>query len=223
VEFVLSRAARAAYAHVFPVGSITAGLKGYGSLSDIRSLKEAGVVALSDDGVPVVAADVMAEAMLYARDLDLLLVAHAEDYGLSGGAVTEGPTSSTTGLGGTPPEAEEILIARDLILLRYTGGKLHVAHVSGAASLAHIRRAKAEGLDVTCETAPHYLLLTDAAAASFDPNAKMNPPLRSAADREAVVAALADGTIDAIASDHAPHTAAEKDAPFAASSAWRRR
>jgi dihydroorotase len=216
VEFVHSRAERAAYAHVFPVGSITEGLRGFGSLSEIGRLKEAGVVALSDDGVPVVASDVMAQALRYAADFGLVLVAHSEDRGLSGGAVTEGPISSTTGLKGIPPEAEEILVARDLSLLRYYGGRLHVAHVSSAGSLAHIRRAKEEGLDVTCETAPHYLLLTDEAALSFDTRAKMNPPLRSEADRRALIAALADGTVDLIASDHAPHTAAEKDDFFAA-------
>lgn len=216
VEFVHSRAERAAYAHVFPVGSITAGLRGFGSLSDIGRLKEAGVVALSDDGVPVVASDIMAEALRYAADFGLLLVAHSEDYGLSGGAVTEGPVSSATGLKGVPPEAEETLVARDLALLRYYGGRLHIAHVSSAGSLTQIRRAKEEGLDVTCETAPHYLLLTDAATATFDTRAKMNPPLRSETDRRAVNAALADGTIDLIASDHAPHTAAEKDDFFAA-------
>lgn len=216
VEFVQSRAEAAAYAHVFPVGSVTEGLRGYGSLSEIGSLKEAGVVALSDDGVPVVASDVMVAALRYAADYDLPLVAHSEDYGLSaGGVVTEGPVSSRTGLVGIPAEAEEAMIARDLALLRQAGGKLHVAHVSAASSLAHIRRAKAEGLDVTCETTPHYLLLTAEAAAGFDADAKMNPPLRSEEDRAAMAAGIADGAIDCVATDHAPHTAAEKDKEFA--------
>jgi dihydroorotase len=216
VEFVHSRAEAAAYAHVFPVGSVTEGLRGYGSLSEIGSLKEAGVVALSDDGVPVVASDVMVAALRYAADYDLPLVAHSEDYGLSaGGVVTEGPVSSRTGLAGIPAEAEEAMIARDLALLRQAGGKLHVAHVSAASSLAHIRRAKAEGLDVTCETTPHYLLLTAEAAAGFDADAKMNPPLRSEEDRAAMAAGIADGAIDCVATDHAPHTAAEKDKEFA--------
>jgi dihydroorotase len=216
VEFVHSRAEAAAYAHVFPVGSVTEGLRGYGSLSEIGSLKEAGVVALSDDGVPVVASDVMVAALRYAADFGLPLIAHSEDYALSaGGAVTEGPVSSRTGLAGIPPEAEEAMVARDLALLRQAGGKLHVAHVSAAASLAHIRRAKAEGLDVTCETTPHYLLLTADAAESFDADAKMNPPLRDEADRQAILAAVADGTVDCVATDHAPHTPAEKDKEFA--------
>jgi len=217
VEFVQSRAERFAYAHVFPVGSITEGLRGWGNLSEIGSLKEAGVVALSDDGVPVVASDIMAEALRYAADYDLPLIAHSEDYNLAEeGAVTEGSAASRTGLGGIPVEAEETLIARDLALLRGFGGKLHVAHVSAATSLEHIRRAKAAGLDVTCETTPHHLLLNEEAVTGFDANLKMNPPLRREEDRQAVIAALRDGTIDCIASDHAPHTPAEKDKAFAA-------
>lgn len=216
VEFVHSRAEGAAHAHVFPVGSVTEGLRGYGSLSEIGRLKEAGVVALSDDGVPVVSSDVMVAALRYAADFGLPLIAHSEDYALSaGGAVTEGPVSSRTGLAGIPTEAEETMIARDLALLRQAGGKLHVAHVSAAASLAHIRGAKARGLDVTCETTPHYLLLTADEAESFDADAKMNPPLRDEEDRRAILAGVADGTVDCIATDHAPHTTAEKDKEFA--------
>jgi dihydroorotase len=212
VEFVHSRAEAAAFAHVFPVGSVTEGLRGYGSLSEIGRLKEAGVVALSDDGVPVVSSDVMVAALQYAADFGLPIIAHSEDYALSaGGDVTEGPVSSRTGLAGIPTEAEETMIARDLALLRQAGGKLHVAHVSAAASLAHIRGAKARGLNVTCETTPHYLLLTADAAESFDADAKMNPPLRDDEDREAILAAVADGTVDCIATDHAPHTRAEKE------------
>ena len=217
VEFVHSRAEAAAYAHVFPVGSVTEGLRGYGSLSEIGSLKEAGVVALSDDGVPVVGSDVMVAALRYAADYGLPLIAHSEDYALSaGGFVTEGPVSSGTGLAGIPAEAEEAMVARDIALLRQAGGKLHVAHVSAASSLAHIRGAKAEGLDVTCETTPHYLLLTAEAVTGFDADAKMNPPLRSEEDRQAILAGVVDGTIDCIATDHAPHTPAEKDKEFAA-------
>ncbi len=217
VEFVRARARAAAYAHVFPVGSVTEGLRGRGNLSEIGRLKEAGVVALSDDGVPVVASDVMAAALRYAADYDLPLIAHSEDIGLSaGGAITEGSASMRTGLAGIPGEAEETLVARDLTLLREFGGKLHIAHVSTARSLEHIRRAKDEGLDVTCETTPHYLLLNEEAATKFDANAKMNPPLRAEADRKAITAAVVDGTVDCIASDHAPHTAAEKDKEFAA-------
>jgi dihydroorotase len=215
VEFVHSRAETAAYAHVFPVGSVTEGLKGFGSLSEIGSLKEAGVVAISDDGVPVVSSDVMVAALQYAADFDLLLVAHSEDYSLAGGGdVTEGPVASLTGLAGIPGEAEETMIARDIALLRHAGGSLHVAHVSTAASLAHIRGAKAEGLDITCETTPHYLLLTTNSVNEFDGDTKMNPPLREEVDREAMVAGLVDGTVDCIATDHAPHTPAEKDKEF---------
>ena len=217
VEFVHSRAEAAAHACVFPVGSVTEGLRGYGSLSEIGSLKEAGVVAISDDGVPVVRSDVMVAALRYAADFDLPLIAHSEDYALSaGGFVTEGPVAGRIGLAGIPAEAEEAMVARDLALLRQAGGKLHVAHVSAAASLGHIRSAKAEGLDVTCETTPHYLLLTAEAATSFDADAKMNPPLRSEEDREAMVAGVVEGAIDCVATDHAPHTPAEKDKEFAA-------
>lgn len=216
VEFVRARAAKGAYARVFPVGSVTEGLKGHGNLSDIGSLKEAGVVALSDDGVPVVASDVMAAALRYAADYDLPVIAHSEDYALSrGGAASEGPTATRAGLIGIPGEAEETLVARDLALLRNFGGKLHVAHVSSAGSLTHIRRAKEAGLKVTCEATPHHLLLTEELITGYDADAKMNPPLRPATDREALLAALADGTIDCIASDHAPHTIAEKDKAFA--------
>ncbi|MGD8718589.1 MAG: dihydroorotase [Candidatus Zixiibacteriota bacterium] len=215
VEFVHSRARTASCAHVFPVGSVTEGLKGFGSLSEIGSLKEAGVVAISDDGVPVVSSDIMVAALQYAADFDLPLVAHSEDYPLAnGGSVTEGPVASRIGLAGIPGEAEETMIARDIALLRHTGGKLHIAHVSTAASLAHIRGAKAEGLDITCETTPHYLLLTTDAVTGFDGDTKMNPPLRDEVDRKAMVAGLVDGTVDCIATDHAPHTPAEKDKEF---------
>jgi dihydroorotase len=217
VEFVLSTAGREGYANVWPVGSITEGLKGYGRLSEVGGLKRAGVVALSDDGVPVVNSDVMARALEYSADFDIPVITHSEDYGLSGGgSVDEGTVSFSTGLAGIPPEAEEIPVARDIELQRAYGGKLHVAHVSAAGTLDRVRRAKEDGLDVTCETAPHYLTLTADRVAGFDTYAKMNPPLRKEEDRRTLLAGVADGTVDCVATDHAPHTVWEKAEPFAA-------
>lgn len=215
VEFVLSTAEREGFVNVWPVGSITEGLKGYGNLSEFGGLKRAGVVALSDDGVPVVNSDVMARALEYSRDYDIPVITHSEDYGLSGGgSMDEGAVSFSTGLPGIPPEAEEIPVARDIELQRAYGGKLHVAHVSVAGTLDRVRRAKDEGLDVTCETAPHYLTLTAERAAGFDTYAKMNPPLRREEDRQALIAGVADGSVDCIVTDHAPHTVWEKAKPF---------
>jgi dihydroorotase len=217
VEFVLSTAEREGFVNVWPVGSITEGLKGYGNLSEFGGLKRAGVVALSDDGVPVVGSDVMARALEYSRDYDIPVITHSEDYGLSGGgSVNEGVVSFSTGLAGIPPEAEEIPVARDIELHRAYGGKLHVAHVSAAGTLDRVRRAKDDGLDVTCETAPHYLTLTAERAAGFDTYAKMNPPLRREEDRQALIAGVADGSVDCIVTDHAPHTVWEKAEPFVA-------
>jgi dihydroorotase len=215
VEFVLSTAEREGFVNVWPVGSITEGLKGYGNLSEFGGLKRAGVVALSDDGVPVVKSDVMARALEYSRDYDIPVITHSEDYGLSGGgSVDEGAVSFSTGLPGIPPEAEEIPVARDIELQRAYGGKLHVAHVSAAGTLDRVRRAKDDGLDVTCETAPHYLTLTAERVAGFDTYAKMNPPLRREEDRQALIAGVADGSVDCIVTDHAPHTVWEKAKPF---------
>ncbi|UCE27514.1 MAG: dihydroorotase [Candidatus Coatesbacteria bacterium] len=215
VEFVLSTAEREGYANVWPVGSITEGLKGFGRLSEVGGLKRAGVVALSDDGVPVVNSDVMARALEYSADFDVPVITHSEDYGLSGGgSIDEGTASFSTGLAGIPPEAEEIPVARDIELQRAYGGKLHVAHVSAIGTLERVRRAKEDGLDITCETAPHYLTLTADRVAGFDTSAKMNPPLRKEEDRQALVAGVADGTVDCIVTDHAPHTVWEKAEPF---------
>jgi dihydroorotase len=217
VEFVLSTAEREGFVNVWPVGSITEGLKGYGNLSEFGGLKRAGVVALSDDGVPVVGSDVMARALEYSGDYDIPVITHSEDYGLSGGgSVNEGVVSFSTGLAGIPPEAEEIPVARDIELHRAYGGKLHIAHVSATGTLDMIRRAKDDDLDITCETAPHYLTLTADRAAGFDTYAKMNPPLRREEDRQALIAGVADGSIDCIVTDHAPHTVWEKTEPFGA-------
>jgi dihydroorotase len=200
--------------HVHPIGAISRGLKGE-QLSDFGELKEAGVVALSDDGKCVMNARLMRRALEYGRTFDLPIVQHAEDHHLShGGAMNEGATSTRAGIPAQPPEAEEVIVARDLILVEMTGARYHVAHASTAKTVAMVREAKARGLPVTCEVTPHHLALTDEACATYDTSTKMYPPLRTRADVDALAAALADGTIDAIATDHAPHSANAKNLEF---------
>ena len=214
VEFILGEAKRVGFVNIFPVGAVTRGLKGE-ALSDIWELKEAGCVALSDDGKPIQNTKLMRHALEYAAMCGLPIIAHEEDpYLFEGGAMNEGYMSTVLGLPGIPPICESILVGRDIELLKLTGGKLHFAHVSNRYSLQLIRQAKKEGLSISCETAPHYFSLTDQGISSFDANFKMNPPLRGDEDREAVKQALSDGTIDCIASDHAPHSENEKDAEF---------
>jgi dihydroorotase len=213
---VAERARRSGLARVHPIAAITLGLAGE-RLSDLAALAEAGAVAFSDDGRPVMHAGLMRHALEYARDLGLPLVTHAEDLGLRGeGVMNEGATATRLGLTGIPAACEVVAVERDLELAALTGSRLHVAHVSAAGSVEALARAKARGTLATGETAPHYLALTDEACDGYDTNAKMNPPLRSAADREAVVVALAQGTIDLVATDHAPHTPREKESEFAA-------
>lgn len=214
VEFILSEAKRAGLVTIFPVGAVTQGLKGE-ALSEMGELAEAGCVAFSDDGKPIRDTKLMQHALEYAAMCGLPIIAHEEDsYLFEGGVMNEGVMSTVLGLGGIPDICESILVGRDIELLKWTGGKLHFAHMSSHRSLALIRQAKKEGLAVSCETAPHYFSLTDQSVSSFNANFKMNPPLRSEADREAVKKALADGTIDCIASDHAPHAENEKDTEF---------
>jgi dihydroorotase len=179
------------------------------------ALRNAGAVALSDDGRPVAKAAVMRRALEYARHAGLPIVCHEEDPTLKGeGVMNEGFTATRLGLRGIPNAAESLMARRDVELAALTGGRVHLAHLSCAESLEALRDARRRGLAVTGETCPHYWTLTDEAVGEYDTNAKMNPPLRSAADRDAVVAALADGTLDCLATDHAPHTADEKRAPF---------
>lgn len=214
VEFLLSEAKRVGLVNIFPVGAVTKGQKGE-ILSEIGELAEAGCVALSDDGKPIQNTTLMRHALEYAAMYGLPIITHEEDpYLFEGGAMHEGYVSTVLGMRGIPAACESILVARDIELLRLTGGRIHFAHVSCASSIALIRQAKKEGLKVSCETAPHYFSLSDQSVSSFDPNFKMNPPLRGEGDREAVTSALADGTIDCIASDHAPHAENEKDAEF---------
>jgi dihydroorotase len=215
-RFILEQAAKMGRARVYPVGAISQGSLGE-NLSEFGELKSAGCVAVSDDGRPVMSSLLMRRALEYARTFDVLVISHAEDLELRGdGVMHEGKVSVRLGLKGMPAAAEEIMIYRDIRLARLTGARLHIAHVSTAGSVAIIRDAKKSEIGITAETAPHYFTLSDEAVLGFDTNAKVNPPLRSAWDRQAVIEGLADGTIDAIACDHAPHSVLEKDVEFAA-------
>ncbi len=213
-EFIRRKAAEAALANVYPVGAIStdsAGLK----LTEFWDLKEAGIVALSDDGQPVMNAALMRRAMEYASSLQLPVISHCEDTNLSAdGLMNEGYYSTILGLHGIPGVAEEVMIARDILIAEFTGTPVHIAHVSTAGSVRLIRDAKKRGLKVTAETAPHYFTLTDEALQSYDTNFKINPPLRSKQDVVAIKEGLADGTIDVIACDHAPHGRTDKEVEF---------
>jgi dihydroorotase len=215
-RFILDQAKARGSARVYPVGAISVGSRGE-ALSEFADLKAAGCVAVSDDGWPVMNSLLMRRALEYAQTFDLPIISHAEDLQLrADGVMHEDKVSVRLGLAGIPAAAEEVMIYRDIRLARLTGARLHIAHVSAAGAVAIIREAKLAGLHVTAETAPHYFSLTDEAVLGFDTNAKVNPPLRSEWDRLAVIEGLADGTLDAIASDHAPHSLLEKDLEFAA-------
>ena len=213
---ILAEAERWGYARVFPIGAISKGLLGE-ELAEIGEMVGAGAVAVSDDGKPVMNSELMRRALLYAQHFGIPVIQHAEDLYLSAqGVMHEGEISTRLGLAGIPGSAEDVMVARDLILLEDSGGRYHVAHLSTARSLDLVRQAKRKGSPVTCEATPHHLVLTDreVAATSFSTQTKMKPPLRSESDRLALIEGLADGTIDAIASDHAPHHADEKDVEF---------
>ncbi|MDW7739837.1 MAG: dihydroorotase [Bacillota bacterium] len=215
VRYVMDRA-RDAVVKVYPIGAVTRGLNGK-ELAEMGRMKRAGAVAFSDDGKPVSGGLIMRNALQYASGLDCLIIAHEEDLSIAaGGVMHEGETSSTLGLRGIPSAAEEAMIARDLILLESVGGRIHVAHLSSAGSVELVRQAKEKGLKVTAEVTPHHLLLTDRAVknSGYSTNTKVNPPLRSELDRQALWEGLFDGTIDAIASDHAPHHPDDKDVEF---------
>jgi len=201
---------------VYPIGAITRGQKGE-ELAEYGDLKEAGCVAVSDDGRPVASARVMRRALEYAKAFDLAVIDHCEEPTLAEKTcMNEGPVSTVLGLRGQPAAGEAIVVERDVLLAELTGGRLHIAHLSAAASVDAVRRGKARGVRVTAEATPHHLFLTDEAVreTGYDTNTKMNPPLRSEADREAVVAGLRDGSIDCIATDHAPHTVDDKKVEF---------
>jgi dihydroorotase len=212
--YIISKAKTEGFCNVFPVGCITYGMDGE-RMAEMGELKEAGCVAVSDDGRPVANAELMRRALEYARGIGILVISHAEDLALVGeGVMNEGFTSTELGLKGIPRIAEDIATARDVMLAEYTNSPIHIAHVSTRGSVRIIREAKARGVKVTCETAPHYFTLTDDAVRGYDTNAKMNPPLREADDVAAIKEGLGDGTIDCIATDHAPHHLDEKDVEF---------
>lgn len=213
-RFIIEEGQRARLANVFPIGALTKGSGGK-ELAEMGELKNAGIVAVSDDGRPVPTAGMMRRAMEYARGFDLTVVDHCQDPSLSaGGVMHEGRWSIVLGLRGIPAAAEEVDAIRDAVLARLTRGRVHLAHVSTRGALEAVRRAKGDGLQVTCEIAPHHWTLTDEAAADYDTNMKMNPPLRSRDHVDALLEGLRDGTIDAIATDHAPHHADEKALEF---------
>ena len=218
-SFLIGKAKNLDLINLFPIGAISKGLKG-ASLADIGKLKDAGAIALSDDGNPVEDSALMSRALLYADTFNLPVISHSEDIKLRGkGVINEGVMSERLGVIGMPSIAEDIGTARDVILAGYYGVKLHIAHVSTAGSVNIIRQAKKTGAKVTCETCPHYFSLTEESLLDYNTNAKMNPPLRTEMDKRAVTEAIQDGTIDVIATDHAPHSKDEKDdtldaAPF---------
>lgn len=209
-RYMIEQAERAGLANVFPIGAITKSSDG-SELAEMGEMKAAGAVAVSDDGRPVPNSGIMRRAMQYARDFDLPVIDHCEDKSLSsGGVMHEGKVSLLLGLKGMPALAEDIDVARDLILAKETGSHIHIAHVSTKGSVEAIRRAKSEGINVTCEVTPHHFTLTDQAVEGYDTNTKMAPPLRSEEHLEVILEGLRDGTIDAIATDHAPHHQDEK-------------
>jgi len=213
-EYIIRQAALAGIARVYPVAAATRGSEGR-VLSEFGDLKEAGAVAFSDDGKPVADSAVMRYAMEYAASFGALVISHCEDATLSAdGLMNEGRISTELGLKGIPSIAEDIPVARDIAIAEYTGTSVHIAHVSTAGAVRIIREAKKRGVRVTAETAPHYFSLSDEALREFDTNLKMNPPLRSTEDVAAMKEALRDGTIDVIATDHAPHSSIEKDVEF---------
>jgi dihydroorotase len=200
--------------NVFPIGAVTKGLKGE-ELAEIGSMREAGIVAISDDGKTVMNAYLFRKALDYSRRFDLTVISHAEDLNLKGlGVMNEGYNSARFGLRGIPKAAEEVIVARDIYLAELTGAKLHIAHASTAGSVALIREAKRRGIRVTAEVTPHHLTLTDEVVGTYDTNTKVAPPLREKEDIEALQEAVADGTIDALASDHAPHSREEKEVEY---------
>ncbi len=214
VEWVLQRAQAAGNCRVMPIAAVTMGQKGE-QLTEFMALHDAGAVALSDDGRPVMSAAVMRRALEYATHAGLPIICHEEDLTLRGsGQMNEGPVATRLGIEGIPNAAESIMVRRDCDLAALTGGRVHFAHLSCAESLDGLRDGKRRGLPVTGESCPHYWTLTDDAVVEFDTQAKMNPPLRTEYHRRAVIEAIVDGTLDCFATDHAPHTALEKDQPF---------
>jgi dihydroorotase len=217
-EMMMARAHAAGGPHLYPIAAATMGSEGE-QLTEMADLREAGAIGVSDDGRCVMNASVMRRALEYARNFDLLFSQHCEDHDLTHGAqMHEGEISTRLGLAGWPRAAEDVIVARDLILAEATGARYHVAHVSSFGAVRLLREAKSRGLRVSAEVTPHHLLFTHEALLGYDTACKVNPPLREAEDREALRAALKDGTIDCIATDHAPHSDLEKDCEFEAAS-----
>ena len=214
-KYIIDKAKEAGYCKVYPYGAVSKKMEGK-EIAEIGDMRAAGAVAFSDDGSPVSNARLLELALLYSQRFDTFIAVHSEDIPLSeGGVMNRGVTASLLGLPGISRAAEEGPIARDLIIAEENRGRLHICHISTAGSVELIRRAKAKGVNVTCETMPHYLLLDDTACEGYDVNAKVAPPLRTKADQEALIAGLLDGTVDAIATDHAPHHIDDKDMEFA--------
>lgn len=213
-KFVVLRAEEANLCRVFPAGAISKGLLGT-ELAEMGELVRAGCVCVTDDGQPVMNASLMRRALLYAKTFDIPVMVHEEDLALAGqGTANEGAMGTRLGLAPVPKSSEVAMVARDIVLAEETGGRLHIAHVSCAASVQLIREAKRRGIAVSCEATPHHFTLTDAALDRYNTNAKMKPPLRDSSDVEAIRQGLADGTIDAIATDHAPHGVLDKHVEF---------
>jgi len=214
VKFILTTASQEGVVNVYPIGSITKGRKGE-ELAEIGKMRIAGIVGISDDGKPVMNAQIMRRTLEYAKMFNLPVISHCEDLNLSmDGVMNEGFTSTTLGLKGIPRQAEEIMVARDIALTELTGGKLHLAHITTRRSVELVRQAKKKRISVTCETAPHYFSLSEEDVRGYNTNTKINPPLRTEDDIKALCEGLADGTIDCIASDHAPHLDEEKDLEY---------
>ena len=213
-QFILQRAKELGLSKVYPVGAITQGSMGQ-ALAEIYDMKQAGIVAVTDDGKPVENPNLMRRALEYCKGLDMPIFVHAEEISIADdGSMNEGPFATRLGLKGIPNAAESIMVVRDIALSQLTGAPVHFCHISTKESVEAIRQAKQKGVNITCETAPHYFTLTDADVKDYNTNFKMNPPLRSEEDRQAVIQGLKDGTIDLIASDHAPHSVVEKDVEF---------
>lgn len=213
-RYVSMRGKEANGARIYPIGCITKGQKGE-ELAEMAKMKDAGIVAVSDDGKPVMNSGIMRNALEYAKTFNMLVIDHTEDSAISAdGVVNEGVNATVAGLRGINKAAEEIGIARDIVLAENLDARIHIAHVSTAGSVELIREAKARNVKVTCETCPHYFTATDEEILSYNTNAKINPPLREQSDCEAIIAGIKDGTIDVIATDHAPHSADEKNREF---------
>jgi dihydroorotase len=213
-DYIRAKAAAEGAVRVYPIGAVTRGLGGE-ELAELAELAEAGCVAFSDDGRCVMNAALYRRAMEYTLPFGAPVISHAEDHHLShGAAMNEGVVSTELGIPGVPAAAEDIMVARDIVLAELTGAHVHIAHLSTAGAVRLVREAKARGVRVTAEVTPHHLLLTEEAVRAFDANAKMNPPLRTKRDAEVLLEALADGTIDCIATDHAPHAGSEKEGEF---------